>query len=88
MLATFKEELTKAAKHEEIKAVVIRINSPGGTVTASDNLYDELREFKLKQKVPAIASMMDVAASGGYYLAMAADNILVDPSTVTGRLVS
>lgn len=86
MLATFKEELTKAAKDEKIKAVVVRINSPGGTVTASDILYHELREFKIKKKIPVIASMMDVAASGGYYLAMAADNILVHPSTVTGSI--
>jgi protease-4 len=86
MLATFKEELTRAAKDDKIKAVVVRINSPGGTVTASDILYHELREFKTKKKVPVIASMMDVAASGGYYLAMAADSILVHPSTVTGSI--
>lgn len=86
MVALFKEELTRAAKDDQIKALVLRINSPGGTVTASDILYHELREFKLKKKVPVIASMMDVAASGGYYLAMAADSILVHPSTVTGSI--
>jgi protease IV len=86
MLAVFKEELTMASKDDKIKAVVVRINSPGGTVTASDILYHELREFKAKKKVPVIASMMDVAASGGYYLAMAADNVLVHPSTVTGSI--
>jgi protease IV len=86
MLATFKEELTRASKDDKIKALVIRINSPGGTVTASDILYHELRDFKTKKKIPVIASMMDVAASGGYYLAMAADSILVHPSTVTGSI--
>jgi protease IV len=86
MLATFREELTRASKDEKVKAVVVRINSPGGTVTASDILYHELRDFKAKRKVPVIASMMDVAASGGYYLAMAADSILVHPSTVTGSI--
>jgi protease IV len=86
MLATFREELTRASKDEKVKAVVVRINSPGGTVTASDILYHELREFKMKRKIPVIASMMDVAASGGYYLAMAADSILVHPSTVTGSI--
>jgi protease IV len=86
MLATFKEELTRASKDDKVKAVVVRINSPGGTVTASDILYHELREFKTKKKIPVIASMMDVAASGGYYLAMAADSILVHPSTVTGSI--
>jgi protease IV len=86
MLATFKEELTRALKDDKIKAVVVRINSPGGTVTASDIMYHELREFKAKKKVPVIVSMMDVAASGGYYLAMAGDSILVHPSTVTGSI--
>ncbi|WP_455243293.1 signal peptide peptidase SppA [Petrachloros mirabilis] len=86
MLATFKEELTRASKDDTIKAVVVRINSPGGTVNASDILYHELKQFKVKRKVPVIASMMDVAASGGYYLAMASDAILVHPSTVTGSI--
>lgn len=86
MLATFKEELTRASKDEKIKAVVVRINSPGGTVTASDILYHELKTFKTTRKVPVIVSMMDVAASGGYYLAMAGDHILVHPSTVTGSI--
>ena len=86
LLATFKEELTKASKDEKVKAVVVRINSPGGTVNASDILYHELKTFKENKKVPVIASMMDVAASGGYYLAMATDAILVHPSTVTGSI--
>jgi protease-4 len=86
LLATFKEELTKAQKDDKVKAVVLRINSPGGTVNASDILYHELKTFKANKKVPVIASMMDVAASGGYYLAMATDAILVHPSTVTGSI--
>jgi protease IV len=86
VLATFKEELTKASKDEKIKAIVLRINSPGGTVNASDILYHELKTFKATKKIPVIASMMDVAASGGYYLAMATDAILVHPSTVTGSI--
>jgi protease-4 len=86
VLATFKEELTKASKDEKVKALVVRINSPGGTVNASDILYHELKTFKANKKIPVIASMMDVAASGGYYLAMATDAILVHPSTVTGSI--
>jgi len=86
MLATFKEELTKATKDEKVKAVVVRINSPGGTVTASDILHHELKAFKAAKKIPIIVSMMDVAASGGYYLAMAGDAVLVHPSTVTGSI--
>src|SRR5215475_2662262 len=86
MLATFKEELTRASKDEKVKALVVRINSPGGTVTASDIMYHELKTFKANKKIPVVASMMDVAASGGYYLAMATDNIFVHPSTVTGSI--
>src|SRR4029453_7908288 len=86
LLASFKEELTKASKDDKVKALVLRINSPGGTVNASDILYHELKTFKGNKKIPVIASMMDVAASGGYYLAMAADAILVHPSTVTGSI--
>jgi len=86
MLATFKEELSRAAKDDKVKAVVVRVNSPGGTVTASDILYHELKTFKAAKRVPVVISMMDVAASGGYYLAMAGDSVLVHPSTVTGSI--
>ena len=86
MLAAFKEDLVKAAKDDNIKAVILRINSPGGTVTASDILYHELKAFKATKKVPMITSMMDLAASGGYYAAMASDTIYVHPSTVTGSI--
>jgi protease IV len=86
LVASFKEELTKAAKDEKIKALVLRINSPGGTVNASDILYHELKTFKANKKIPIITSMMDVAASGGYYMAMASDAIFVHPSTVTGSI--
>ncbi len=86
MLATFKEELTRASKDERIKAVVLRVNSPGGTVTASDILYHEIRTFKERKKIPVVASIMDVGASGGYYVAMAADTVVAHPSSVTGSL--
>lgn len=85
-VATLKEELQQAAVDDKVKAVVIRINSPGGTVTASDIMYHELRTFKTKKKVPVVASIMDVGASGGYYIAAAADMILAHPSSVTGSL--
>ena len=86
MLAAFKEDLVKAAKDDNVKAIILRINSPGGTVTASDILYHELKAFKATKKVPMITSMMDLAASGGYYAAMASDTIYVHPSTVTGSI--
>src|SRR5581483_5228471 len=86
IVARVKEELTKAAKDDQVKALVLRINSPGGTVTASDILWHEVKQFKSKKKVPVIASIMDVGASGGYYLAAAADKIIAHPSSVTGSI--
>lgn len=86
MVADIKEQLNRAADDKKVKAVVLRINSPGGTVTASDIIYHELRTFKQKRKIPVIASIMDVGASGGYYVAMGADKVVVHPSSVTGSL--
>lgn len=86
MLATVKEELERATKDDHVKAVVLRINSPGGTVTASDIIYHELKRFKANRKIPIVASIMDVGASGGYYIAAAADNVLAHPSSVTGSI--
>lgn len=85
-VARFKEALTKAAADEDVSALVIRINSPGGTVTASDMIYHELRVFKAQRKIPIVASIMDVGASGGYYVAVAADRIIAHPSSVTGSM--
>ena len=85
-VAHLKEELTKASDDPAVKAIVLRINSPGGTVTASDILYHEIRTFKERKKIPVVASIMDVGASGGYYVAMAADTVVAHPSSVTGSL--
>ena len=86
LVARIKEELTLAAEDQKVKAIVLRINSPGGTVTASDILYHEVRMFKEKRRIPVIASIVDVGASGGYYVAAAADKILAHPSSVTGSI--
>lgn len=86
LVARLKEELALAAKDPEIAAIVLRINSPGGTVTASDIMWHEVKQLKEKRKIPVIASIMDVGASGGYYVAAAADKIVVHPSTVTGSI--
>ena len=86
MIASVKEQLTKAAKDENVKAVVLRINTPGGTVTASDIIYHELKTFKATRKVPIVASIMDLGTSGGYYIAAAADSVMAHPSSVTGSI--
>ena len=77
-------ELRKAAEDDNIKAVVLRINSPGGSALASDIMWKEILE--LKSKKPVIASMSDVAASGGYYLAMGCTKIVATPNTITGSI--
>jgi protease IV len=86
LIARVKEQLTRATKDEAVKAVVLRINTPGGTVTASDIIHHELKAFKANRKVPIIASIMDVGASGGYYIAAGADTVLAHPSSVTGSI--
>jgi len=84
--ARLKEELEKAADDSNVKAIVLRINTPGGTVTASDTLHHEIRAFKEKRKIPIVASIMDLGTSGGYYVAMASDTVVAHPSAVTGSL--
>lgn len=79
------EQLDKARRDSLVKAVILRINSPGGTVVASELMHDEVTHFKKSGK-PVIAVMMDVAASGGYYVACACDEIVAQPSTVTGSI--
>lgn len=69
-----------------IKAVVLRINSPGGSVTASEEIYQLIRRFKQQTHIPVIASMGEVAASGGYYIALAADTVVADGATLTGSI--
>jgi len=86
MLVRLREELKKAGEDSRVRALVVRINSPGGTVTASDIIFRELTAFKRSRNVPVVASLMDVAASGGYYVALAADTIVAHPTTVTGSI--
>jgi protease-4 len=86
MLVRLREELKKAARDHKVRAVVVRINSAGGTVTASDIVFRELQAYRQASGVPIVASLMDVAASGGYYVALAADTIVAHPTTVTGSI--
>lgn len=78
--------LEQAAKDQRVRAVILRINSPGGTVTASDLMYREVRRFRQTTGKPVVASLGEVAASGGYYLALSADEIVTEPTTVTGSI--
>lgn len=82
--AKFRSFLSKIRTDDKIKAVVLRINSPGGSAIASENIWRELKLIE-KQK-PLVVSMGDYAASGGYYIATAADSIFAMPGTLTGSI--
>ena len=81
-----KEELEKAAKDDHIKAVVLRINSPGGTVSAADVILHELQNFKAERRVPLVVCLEGLATSGGYYVAQAGDSIMAYPTCITGSI--
>lgn len=85
-LSLFVQQLDRARRDAAVKAVVLRINSPGGTVTASDAMYDLLHRFRRETGKPVIASCQEVAASGGYYVACAADAIMAQPTSVVGSI--
>jgi protease-4 len=80
----FKEEIKKAKNNKNVKAIVLRVNSPGGSSLASEVLWRELD--LAKNEKPVIASMGEVAASGGYYIAAASDSIVAQPNTITGSI--
>lgn len=77
-------ELRKVRRDDKVKAVVFRVNSPGGSALASDVIWREVD--LLRQEKPIIVSMGDLAASGGYYIAAAADSIFAEPNTITGSI--
>jgi protease-4 len=81
-----KESLKKAKEDSRIKAIVLRIDSPGGSVTACDTIYHELMEFKKQTDKKIVAAILDVGASGGYYIALAGDKIYVQPTSITGSI--
>ena len=80
------EKLQQAAVDKKVKAVILRINSPGGTVTASDAIYRQVMQFKKQTGKPVIALFMDVAASGAYYVACSADRIVTYPTAITASI--
>lgn len=81
-----REKLDRAAADPRVRAIVLRIDSPGGSVAASDMIYEQVREFRLKTDRPVVAALLGTAASGGYYVALAADSIVASPVTVTGSV--
>lgn len=86
MVAETKSVLDLAADDDDVAAVVLRIDSPGGSVAASDTLYHEILAWKAERKRPVVAFFDGMSTSGAYYLAMAADQIVAHPASVTGSI--
>ncbi|MCM3471877.1 signal peptide peptidase SppA [Brevibacillus borstelensis] len=80
------EQIRRIEEDEQVKAVVLRIESPGGEVVATDELHRRLLQLKELRQIPLVVSMGSTAASGGYYLATAGDAIFANPNTLTGSL--
>lgn len=85
-VSLFTQQMRAAARDKWVKAVVLRVNSPGGTVTASDTMYELVRDFRRRTKKPVIASTQEVCASGAYYISCAADTIVAHPTSVVGSI--
>lgn len=81
-----REQLDRARADESVRGILLRIDSPGGEATPSDVIYSELLRFKREQAIPIVAHFYGMAASGGYYVAMAADEIVAEPTAVTGSI--
>jgi protease-4 len=82
----FIDQLDDYGNRSGVRSVVIRINSPGGGVAASQEIYEAIKKFRAESKKKVVVSMASVAASGGYYIACAADKIFANPGTITGSI--
>jgi protease-4 len=85
-VSLFTQELNKAADDSDVKAVVLRVNSPGGTVSASDAMYQILKRFKARTHKPVVASIQEVGASGAFYVSCGADKIVAQPTSLVGSI--
>lgn len=81
-----RKQFKAAAKDENVQAVIVRIVSPGGTVSASDQIHHEISQYRRATGKPVVAFMQTVAASGGYYSAVACDKIIAEPTVITGSI--
>ena len=79
-------QLKAVRRDKHVKGVIVRVNSPGGTISASDQIYKEIRKFREEEKKPVVAFMQGVAASGGYYTSVACEEIIAEPTTITGSI--
>ena len=85
-LSLFTQQLERAQGDPSVKAIVLRVNSPGGTVSSSDAMYAMLKDFRKKTGKPVVASIQEVGASGAYYVSCASDKIVAQPTSVVGSI--
>jgi len=86
MIDALEEQLVRATEDEQVRAIVLRMDSPGGEVLASDEIYRLLREFQQEHEIPVVTSMGSLAASGGYYISAASRWIVANELTITGSI--
>jgi protease-4 len=86
MVQAVVSQLRLAEKDQLIKAIILKVNTPGGSATASDIIYHEIMNYKKKSGAKVVAAMMDLATSGGYYVSLPADLIVAHPTTITGSV--
>ncbi len=86
ILSQVYHRLDKAGQDRQVKGIILRLDTPGGEVTASDILYNEIKQFRTRTRLPVVALMMGLSTSGGYYIASACDHIVAHPTTITGSI--
>jgi len=85
-LSLFTEQLARVESDSSVKAVVLRINSPGGTVTCSDTMYEQIRGFRKRTGKPVIAAAQEIMASGAFYVASGCDEVYAQPTSIVGSI--
>lgn len=80
------QQLKDVGRDGRVKGLIVRVNSPGGTISASDQIYTQIKKFRREHKIPVVAFMQGVAASGGYYTSVACEKIIAEPTTITGSI--
>jgi protease-4 len=80
------QQLQQARRDRSVKGLVVRVDSPGGTISASDQIYQQIRRYRQDKGKPVVAFMQGMAASGGYYASVACDEIVAEPTAITGSI--
>ncbi len=82
----FWQQMKAVAEDKYVKGVIVRVNSPGGTISGSDEIHNEILKYRAEQGKPVVAFMQGMAASGGYYTSVACERIVAEPTTITGSI--